>query len=69
MDGNKKWYFFSYAHNIMQFVSSDMFLNDYVANIKEDKRILNPDSDENYYEYVISTKRKMINFLRKMQEK
>jgi hypothetical protein len=67
-DNNKKWYFFSYAHNIMQFVSSDTYLNDYVANIGEDKRILNPKSDENYYEYVISTKRKMVNFLRKIEE-
>ncbi len=67
-DGPKRWFFFSYANNVMQFVSSDMFLNDYIANLKEDKRILNPKSDENYYEFVISTKRKMIDFLRKMQE-
>ncbi len=69
MEGNKKWYFFSYAHNILQFSSSDMFLNDYIANLKDEKRILNPRSDERYYEFVLTTKRKMITFLREMQER
>ena len=67
MDGPERWYFFSYAHQVLQFVSSDLQLNDAIANLKEDKRVLNPHSDENYYEFVISTKRKMIDFLRKME--
>ena len=69
MEGKRKWYFFSYAHHVMQFASSDMFLNDYIANLKEEKRILNPRDDDRYYEFVLTSKRKMITFLREMQEK
>ncbi len=63
----KTWYFFSYQNGIMQTISSDMNYNERIANMKDEKRMMNPDSDVDYYEYVISTKRKMIDFVRRMQ--
>ena len=63
----KTWYFFSYQNGIMQTISSDISYNERIAGMKDEKRMLNPDSDEEYYEYVISTKRKRIDFIRRMQ--
>jgi len=63
----KTWYFFSYQNGIMQTISSDITYNERIAGMKDEKRMLNPDSDEEYYEYVISTKRKRIDFIRRMQ--
>ena len=65
---NDQWYFFSYKRGIMQVMSSDNRFNDYISGIKPDKRTLNPGSDENYYEYVISTRRKIVDFLREMEK-
>ncbi len=64
----KTWYFFSYQNGIMQSISSDMNYNEHLAGMKDEKRMRNPDSDEDYYEYVISTKRKMIDFFRRMEQ-
>jgi len=61
------WYFFSYQNGIMQSIASDRNYNEHLAGMKDEKRMRNPDSDEDYYEYVISTKRKMVAFLRKME--
>ena len=63
----KTWYFFSFQNNIMQTISSDINYNERIATIKDVKRMRNPDSEEDYYEYVISTKRKMIDFVRRME--
>ncbi len=64
---NKQWYYLSFQHGILQIISSDMAFNDYLTQLKPGKRILNPESDTDYYEYVISTRRKMTDFLRKME--
>jgi len=63
---NKQWYFFSYRYGIMQVISSDNAFNLYLEELSPGKRILNPDSDSEYYEFVISTRRKKIDFVRKM---
>lgn len=60
------WYFFNYKNGIMQVISSDNALNSRLETLKAEKRILNPDSDTDYYEYVISTRRKSVDFVRKM---
>ena len=65
---SEQWYFFSYQHGIMQVMSSDNAFNDYISLLKPAKRVLNPDSDTDYYEFVISTRRKVIDFLRKMEK-
>ncbi len=62
------WYFFNYKNGIMQSISSDNAFNERIETIKPEKRILNPESDTEYYEYVISTRRKSIEFLRKMKK-
>lgn len=61
------WYFFNYKNGIMQAISSDNAFNERIETIKPEKRILNPDSDIDYYEYVISTRRKSVDFVRKMK--
>lgn len=61
-----QWYFFSYKMGIMQVISSDNALNDYITELKPEKRILNNSSDENYYEFLISTRRKSTDFVREM---
>ncbi len=65
--GKRQWYYFSYANGIMQVMSSDLNFNDIIENLKEDKRELNPNSDKNYYEYVLTTRTRVINFLRSMK--
>ena len=64
----EQWYFFSYQHGILQVLSSDNAFNDYISLMKPSKRILNPESDTDYYEFVISTRRKVVDFLRKMEK-
>ncbi len=63
----KQWYFFSYRYGIMQVISSSDRFNIYLEELNPNKRILNPSSDTEYYEYVISTRRKQLDFVRKMQ--
>ncbi len=64
--GGKSWYFFTYSNGIMQSISSDMNYNVALSEIKEDKRVLHPKDEDNYYEYVISTRRKKVDFLRRI---
>jgi hypothetical protein len=64
----EQWYFFTYKFGILQVLSSDNSFNMYVEGLKPEKRMLNPDSDEDYFEFVISTKRKSIEFLREMEQ-
>lgn len=61
------WYFFNYKNGIMQVISSDNAFNERIETIKPEKRILNPDSDTDYYEYVTSTRGKSVEFVRKMK--
>jgi len=63
----KQWYFFSYRYGIMQVISSDDTFNTHLEELSPGKRILKASSDTEYYEYVISTRRKKIDFVRKMK--
>jgi len=65
---SNKWFFFSYTNYIMQTISSDEKFNDLVINLKPERRIFEEKEEENQYEFVISSKRKRIEFLRKMQK-
>lgn len=65
----KTWYYFNYKNGIMQVLSSDNAFNERIETIKPEKRILNPNSDLDYYEYVTSTRRKSVEFVRKMKER
>ncbi len=64
----EQWYFLTYKYGILQVLSSDNAFNMYIEEMKPEKRMLNPNSDEDYYEFVISTRRKSIEFLRKMEK-
>ncbi len=61
------WYFFNYKNGIMQALSSDNAFNERIETLKAEKRILNPDSETDYYEFVTSTRRKSVDFIRKME--
>lgn len=63
-----EWYFFSYRNYIMQTISSDEGFNNEVLNLKEDKRIVFAGDEEVPYEFVISSRRKMVDFTRRMEE-
>ena len=52
----------------MQIISSDNALNDYIESLPGKERILNENSDVDYYEFVISTRSKSVEFLRKMED-
>ncbi len=63
-----QWYYLNFRNGILQAISSDMAFNDYLTQVKATKRVLNPGSDTDYYEYVISTRRKVVDFLREMEK-
>ncbi len=65
--GKRQWYYFNYANGILQVLSSDLNFNDLIENQKEEKRILNPNSETDYYEYVLTTRTRAVNFLRAMK--
>lgn len=62
----RQWYFFNYRSGLMQALSSSDAFNTALAAIKEDKRTLT-DKEGNKYEYTLANRRRMVDFLRKMQ--
>ena len=64
----RTWYFFNYRTFIMQSISSNMDFNNLITEIKPEKRILRDNDFEESYEYVIATRRKRIDFLRRMDD-
>ena len=65
---DRLWYYFNYKNNILQTISSDMPYNVRISDLKSDRRIYKDNDQEEQYEYVISGRRKRIDFLRKMDE-
>ncbi|MDD5695945.1 MAG: hypothetical protein PHD61_11660, partial [Bacteroidales bacterium] len=63
----KEWFFFTYSNHIMQSISSDESYNAALSEIKEDKRIMNLENSRITYQYIISTRQKMIEFISRMQ--
>jgi hypothetical protein len=62
-----QYYFFDYRNGIMQSISSDNEFNSRINETKQEKRVMSkPGLDENY-EFVISTNRRVIDFLRRME--
>lgn len=62
------WYYFSYANGIMQSISSNNEYNSILSSLKENKRTLAGTSDENAYQFIISTADARMAFMRKMQQ-
>ncbi len=67
MPDSKSWYFFSFKNGVLQTLSSNNMYNTALMEVKDDKRIVNKPEEGGRYEFTISTKRKMVDFLRKMQ--
>lgn len=65
---DRQWYFFSYRGNVMQAISSDQQFNDILSDINPGERIITFPGHDNPYEYVISTRRKQVDFVRKMED-
>ncbi|MBK6965438.1 MAG: hypothetical protein IPH20_16290 [Bacteroidales bacterium] len=65
--GQNTWFYFTYGNGIMQVISSGNEFNNILAGIKEDKRTLKGKTEEDGYQYIISTPERRIAFLRKMQ--
>jgi len=63
-----EWYYFSYRNNILQTVSSNEEYNDNIMNKKEENRKIQSKDEPFAYEYIISTRRKMIDFKRRIEE-
>jgi hypothetical protein len=61
-----KWYFFDYRNGLMQTISSDDEYNAKVSLMKDSKRKSSKPGAETDYEYMISTRSKAIDFLRRM---
>jgi hypothetical protein len=65
--GQNTWYYFTYGNGVMQAISSNNEFNNILAGIKEDKRTIKGKTEEDGYQYIISTPERRIAFLRKMQ--
>jgi hypothetical protein len=62
------WYFFTYRNYILQVISSNEGFNGELLNLGEDKRIMYSKDEDLPYEFVISSRRKMVDFVRKMED-
>jgi hypothetical protein len=64
---SQQWFYFEYKSGVLQAISSSTPFNDALMSIKQEKRIKVDKETGNQYEFVISTRRKAIEFLRRMQ--
>ncbi|NOU47696.1 MAG: hypothetical protein HOO86_11635 [Bacteroidales bacterium] len=63
----EQWFYFDYKSGLLQAISSSNQFNTELMSIKQEKRIKIDKETGNQYEFVISTRRKAIEFLRSMQ--
>ena len=63
----KHWYFFDYKNNILQAISSNREFNNILRTIKPDYQEYKSPDGKQFYKFIISTKRKLVDFKRKMQ--
>ncbi|MDN5349344.1 MAG: hypothetical protein PWQ54_740 [Bacteroidales bacterium] len=62
-----EWYYFHYENGILQAISSSQEFNDRLFELKLEKRVFeDPDSDF-VYEFVIASKRSVVDFVRRYQ--
>lgn len=61
------WYFFNFKNNILQAYSTSEQFNNDLINLKPDKRKISNRETGEQYEFVISTRSKAVEFVRKMQ--
>ncbi|GAB4323300.1 MAG: hypothetical protein Kow00127_16010 [Bacteroidales bacterium] len=68
MDGGKTWYYFNCRNNLMQTISSNAEYNNYIRELKDDKRTVKKNKEGEEYSFIISSLRKKTDFLRRMQQ-
>jgi hypothetical protein len=68
MDPNT-YVFFNYQRGVMQTISSDTKFNDIINNMKPDKRVADEKGGLPPYQYLLSTERKKVEFLRRVEQK
>ncbi|MDZ7740269.1 MAG: hypothetical protein U5Q03_00465 [Bacteroidota bacterium] len=66
--GERSWYFFSYRGGVMQAISSDQAFNSILSELEPGEKTVNIEGSETPYEFVISTRRKQVDFVRKMEK-
>ncbi|MCK9452391.1 MAG: hypothetical protein M0Q90_11925 [Bacteroidales bacterium] len=64
---NSEWYFFHYENGVMQALSSSESFNNRLLELKQEKRLVKDEQTDFYYEYVIGSRRRVVDFVRKMQ--
>jgi len=64
---DNNWYFFEYKSFVLQAYASDQNFNDKLTAIERKDRTMKVAGENHIYEYVVSTRRKQIDFLRKME--
>ena len=67
-DNGKKWYYFNYRNNLLQTISSDTDYNNYIRELKDDKRKIKKDKEGEEYSFIISSLRKKTDFLRRVSQ-
>jgi len=67
-DNGKNWYFFNYRNNLMQTISSSTEYNNYIRELKDDKRTVKKDKKGEEYSFIISNLRKKTDFLRRIRQ-
>jgi hypothetical protein len=67
-DEGKNWYYFNYRNNLMQTISSDTEYNNYIRELKDDKRKIKKDKHGEEYSFIISNLRKKTDFLRRIMQ-
>ncbi len=60
------WFFFSYSRGLLQAISSYSGFNDAINKVKPDKRV-SKEKDQPSFEYMLSTDRKVKDFLKKLE--
>jgi len=64
---NKLWYYFNFTNHVMQVLSSDDEFNTALREMKDKHRKIKLEETKATYQFIISTMRKKIDFVRKME--
>jgi hypothetical protein len=60
------WYYFSYQRGLLQVISSNKAFNEFINNLKPEKKFLKPKGDKPAMEFILSTDRRKNDFLKRL---
>lgn len=63
---NFTWYYFSYQRGLLQVISSNSAFNDFINNLKPEKKIIKPKDDKPGLEFILSNDRRKNEFLKRL---